>query len=138
MVTVAVMPLRSDASKMRESDVTYEYIRGSGPGGQNRNKVCSTVRATHKPTGISVKIDNRDQHKNKCIAFDILTARVNKHYQDQTDRQYDQDRQRQRDGGGRGNKIRTYNLFKGYVLDHRTGREAPSKQIMKGRFELLA
>lgn len=34
--------------------IEFEYTKGSGPGGQHRNKVSSAVRATHVPTGIKV------------------------------------------------------------------------------------
>lgn len=42
------------------------------------------------------------------------------------------------DGGGRGNKIRTYNFIDGRAVDHRTGKKTSKlKQVMKGRFDLL-
>lgn len=52
------------------SDCSFEYIRGSGKGGQKRNKTSSKVRCKHEPSGaIGVSDDTRSQHKNKEIAF---------------------------------------------------------------------
>lgn len=54
---------------MNRSDVKVERIRGSGPGGQNKNKVASCVRLTHLPTGIV-----RDHRTGKTASIkDILT-----------------------------------------------------------------
>lgn len=54
---------------MNKKDVKIETFRGKGKGGQHKNKTDSCVRATHIPTGISVTIDGRDQHKNKREAL---------------------------------------------------------------------
>ncbi len=42
-------------------------------------------------------------------------------------------------GGGRGNKIRTYNLIDSRAVDHRTGKKTAKVEeiIYKGRFDLL-
>jgi peptide chain release factor len=54
---------------LNQKDITYEAIRSSGPGGQHVNKVSSAIRATHLPTGISVKVmDTRSQIQNKKLA----------------------------------------------------------------------
>lgn len=57
--------------------------RGSGPGGQKRNKTSSAVRATHLPTGLSaISDDSRDQRKNRETAVrrlaHVLTVRCRK------------------------------------------------------------
>jgi len=51
------------------SDVKFEAIRSSGPGGQHVNKVSSAIRAVHIPTGLFVKVmDTRSQLQNKRLA----------------------------------------------------------------------
>lgn len=60
-----------------EKDFEYATMRGSGPGGQNVNKVESTVRVTYKPTGLSVTSqDERSQLQNKQIAKQRLIAKL--------------------------------------------------------------
>lgn len=59
------------------NDVTREFIRASGPGGQHRNKVQSGVRLTHGPTGIVVTAtERRRQSQNLEVAWRRLRARV--------------------------------------------------------------
>ena len=51
-------------------DCRWDYIRGSGKGGQKRNKTSSKVRCTHVASGaVAESDDTRSQHKNKGIAF---------------------------------------------------------------------
>ena len=52
-----------------DSDISYETCRSGGKGGQNVNKLETTVRAIHRPTGLSVRCsDERSQCQNKEIA----------------------------------------------------------------------
>jgi len=52
------------------SDCKFDYMRGTGAGGQKRNKTESKVRCTHIASGAVAECDEtRDQHKNKRIAF---------------------------------------------------------------------
>jgi len=48
----------------------WEAFRGSGPGGQKRNKTSSAVRVVHEPTGLaSVASESRSQSENRNRAF---------------------------------------------------------------------
>lgn len=60
-----------------ESDISYETCRSGGKGGQNVNKVETTVRANHNPTGLSVKCsDERSQAQNKALARERLLLKL--------------------------------------------------------------
>lgn len=51
-------------------DCDFDYFRGTGAGGQKRNKTSSGVRCTHRASGAVGKSDDtRSQHQNKPIAF---------------------------------------------------------------------
>lgn len=54
-------------------DCEFNYFRGSGKGGQKRNKTSSGVRCKHISSGaVGVSDDTRSQHKNKSIAFERM------------------------------------------------------------------
>jgi protein subunit release factor B len=59
----------------RVCEVTF--LRGSGPGGQHRNKVETGVRLVHPPSGIAiVATDNRSQSQNREAAFERLIEKL--------------------------------------------------------------
>ena len=52
------------------ADCEWTYERGTGPGGQKRNKTSSKVRCFHPPSGaVGISDETRSQHQNKAIAF---------------------------------------------------------------------
>ncbi|MCB2226768.1 MAG: peptide chain release factor-like protein [Desulfarculaceae bacterium] len=64
---------------MDDKDLSWEFFRATGPGGQHRNKVESGVRLTHEPTGIVVQAtERRSQHQNREVALRRLEAALAK------------------------------------------------------------
>jgi protein subunit release factor B len=58
-----------------ESDCRFDYYRGSGKGGQKRNKTSNAVRCTHPPSGaVGQAEDTRSQYQNKRIAFQRMAG----------------------------------------------------------------
>ncbi|MCK4852105.1 MAG: peptide chain release factor-like protein [Candidatus Omnitrophica bacterium] len=62
---------------VKERDLTERFIRSSGPGGQNVNKVSSRVYLKHGPTGVEVKCGReRSQALNRFFARRLLTGKI--------------------------------------------------------------
>jgi peptide chain release factor 2 len=60
-----------------EGDLQVSFMRSSGPGGQNANKVETGVRLKHLPTGIQVKCtQERSQQQNRTIALRRLREKL--------------------------------------------------------------
>lgn len=126
------------AIELTRNDVDMRFTRDRGPGGQHRNKTDSCVVLTHRETGVSVKIDGRNQHQNRRVAFEVLNERL----QQETERVQREARNAQRSeqvgSGERGDKVRTYREQDDRVSDHRSGKTARLADILKGRLELLS
>jgi hypothetical protein len=55
----------------------WDQFRGSGPGGQKRNKTSNAVRLTHGPTGISATAtESRSLSENKLYALRRLKLKL--------------------------------------------------------------
>lgn len=139
VVAVAVTPLlRYGDDPLKDSELQITTQRGHGRGGQNQNKVESAVRVLHKPTGLSVYINGRDQYRNKLLALEILKARVWQARREALSHAHNQMKAAQIAYGTRSGKVRTYNFINSLVTDHRSGRKSPRlEDVMKGRFDLL-
>src|SRR5438876_1146303 len=58
---------------IREADLEETFARSSGPGGQHVNKVSTAVTLRHRPSGVSVTVqDSRSQAVNRKLARERL------------------------------------------------------------------
>ncbi len=133
-VTVAVLdpdeahlltPLKFD-------EISIQTTRGSGPGGQHRNKTETCVIATHNPTGTVVRIDGRSQNQNKHVALKLLTSRVHAARMEASALDREKERKQQVGSGMRGDKVRTYRTQDDQVTDHRTGQRWRLRDWVRG------
>lgn len=110
----------NDNISINKSDLRIDTFRGSGAGGQHRNVTDSAIRLTHKPTGIVVKIENeRSQHKNKKMAYDILASKLYEHELNKINNENNNNKGKDsfQDWGS---QIRSYTIEQNRIKDHRT------------------
>lgn len=74
---------RMRALKIYFKDIKEQFVRSSGPGGQNVNKVSTCVVLRHVPTGIIVKCQKeRTQAANRHEALLQLVRKIEKQIHD--------------------------------------------------------
>jgi peptide chain release factor 1 len=133
-VTVAVLELDEIAPSFDEQDITISTTRGSGKGGQNRNKLETCVVVKHLPTGLMVRAETeRSQYQNKQIALQILKSKLKAIALENGHVTTNELRARQIGSGMRGDKIRTYRERDNLVIDHRTNRKFRLDSFVNGQ-----
>lgn len=62
---------------VREQDIDEQFVRSSGAGGQNVNKVSSCVLLHHRPSGLRVRCQKeRSQALNRYLARRLLLDKI--------------------------------------------------------------
>lgn len=115
------------------NDLDEKFTRGSGAGGQHRNKTDTAVVLKHLPSGIVVRIDGgRSQHVNRQTALSVLRAKLQEAGAEAQVKKRNAKRRRQVGSGMRGDKRRTIAVQRGTVHDHETGRTIDTRRYLKG------
>jgi len=110
-----------------KEDLEISYYRGSGPGGQHRNKTDSACRMKHTPTGtVTQSEEHKKQGQNKKAAFkrmtDILVPLMRAAAKPQVESSSTE-------------RVRTYHEPDQRVKDHRSGKTYRYKDILEGKLD---
>ena len=138
--TVAVLSEAEDVEiEINPEDLSIEYFRSQGPGGQSVNTTDSAVRITHIPTGVAATCqDEKSQHRNKEKAMRVLRARLLDAKQREEAAKQASERRSQIGSGDRSERIRTYNFPQNRCSDHRINLTLYSlDKIMEGELDEL-
>jgi len=135
VVMVAVLELlEAPAVEINSRDIEITTTKGSGPGGQNKNKVETDVILKHK-SGLTVRCGTeRSQYQNKQLAFEILYSKLQKSSDIMFQKQFAQDKKSQMGSGHRAEKVRTYMVKHNLWIDHRNNERKDLKAWVKGKW----
>jgi protein subunit release factor A len=116
--------------QVTKKDLRIDYYRGTGAGGQNKNKRDTACRITHIPTGIACAAEeHRTQGKNKQAAFKRLAEKLIPLMRKANVKM---DNLSHTTG-----RIRTYNAVRQTVVDDRIDKTFEYATILDGKLDKL-
>jgi peptide chain release factor 1 len=137
-VTVAVLPEPTATQlTIQPGELSWAFSRGSGPGGQNRNKTETAVDLTHLPTGLVVHCESeRSQGQNKLNALAMLRARLWSAKVEADHAERGAARKQQLGSGARGDKTWTVRTQDDVVTHHATGQKFRLREYLDGDYDV--
>ena len=138
-ITVAVLDaVKNEQVEVNPSDLEWKFTRGSGKGGQNRNKLDTAAILTHVPSGVQVRCESeRSQYKNKEIALKWLTEKLRNRQNNAKHNETNEIRRNFIGGGQSGDKHRTVRVRDNIVTNHLNGRKISYDEYKSGNFDGL-
>jgi len=137
-VTVAVLAEPTEIElRVDPGDLEWAFSRGSGPGGQNRNKVETAVDLTHRPSGMRVHAESeRSQSDNKRIALATLRAKLWAAAKEQEESARACSRREQVGCGARGDKTWTIRTQDAIVTHHPSSKKFRLRDYLAGIYDI--
>jgi peptide chain release factor 1 len=131
------MPELTDVDvQLNERDLDWTYTKGSGSGGQKRNKTSSAVQLTHIPSGFQIRCEaGRSQLQNRETALVNLRMQLWTVKRDRLEQEHASARKHQVGAGQRGDKRRTIRTQDDHVVDHITGKSWSWDRYRRGIWE---
>lgn len=129
-VRVLVLEPRG-AVKIDRREIRREAVRGSGPGGQHRNRRATAIRLTHLPSGITASCDTRSQKDNEAQAMRVLEARLAAHIA------AGRAARRLNERRAQAKPRRIYDFVRGMIRERSGGKTRKLERVLDGRLELL-
>ncbi|MEX2381847.1 MAG: peptide chain release factor-like protein [Opitutales bacterium] len=115
---------RMEKLGVHPADLEETFIRSSGKGGQNVNKVSTCVHLTHLPSGFSVKcMSHRTQAKNRQAALHRLLDKIESHR-----RELREEKQQSREKLERRSRPRPPRVKRGILAEKRRTSEKKSRR----------
>lgn len=133
-ITIAILPeITNKQISIKDQELIWKYVRGSGAGGQAKNKTSNAVQLQHIPSGMIIRCESgRSQYQNKESALELLRAKLWEQQRKSLTDERANNRKEQVGSGMRGDKRRTVAHQRGEVIDHVSGKTWKLKNYLRG------
>lgn len=142
-VTVAVMRgsgvpvVESPWQRRSAADFEVGYFSGTGPGGQNRNKVQACCRIRHLPTGTVRTAQTRSRENSRQLAMQAMEKELDRLVAEASGAAENAVRRDQVGSGDRSDRRRVWAFRRDAVDDLVTGKSVRCTEALRGKLEGL-